>query len=47
MTTAAFDAEIYRRLREAAFDERAAITEIVRQGVAEWLARRERRPSSR
>jgi predicted transcriptional regulator len=43
VTTVALDPELHHRLAIAAVEERAAITELVRQAVAEWLARRDGR----
>jgi hypothetical protein len=43
ITTVALDQELHRRLAIAAVEDHAAITELVRQAVAEWLIRREGR----
>ncbi len=43
VTTSAFDPETYRRLQLAALEDHAAIAEVVRQAVREWLDRRRRR----
>jgi hypothetical protein len=42
VTTVALEADLHQRLAIAAVEERAAITELVRQAVREWLERRER-----
>jgi predicted HicB family RNase H-like nuclease len=47
VTTVAFDNELHRRLALAALDEGAAITELVRQAVTEWLDARDKRPRRR
>ena len=41
MTTVAFPPGLYRRLAIAALDEHAAIAELIREAVAEWMRRRE------
>jgi len=41
MTTVAFPRDLYRRLAMAALDENAAIAELVREAVLEWLRRRD------
>lgn len=43
VTTVALEDELHRRLAIAAVEDRAAITEIVRQAVREWLSRRDRK----
>ena len=43
VTTVAFDEELHQKLAIAAVEEHAAVTELVRQAVAEWLVRREGR----
>ncbi len=45
ITTVALEKNLHRRLAIAAVEESAAITEIVRQAVSEWLKRREHRRS--
>ncbi len=45
ITTVALEKDLHRRLAIAAIDESAAITEIVRQAVSEWLDQREPRRS--
>ncbi len=45
ITTVALENDLHRKLAIAAIEESAAITEIVRQAVSEWLNRRERRRS--
>ena len=47
VTTIAFEPTLYRRLYLAAFDEKAAINELVRQAVGEWLDRRASRRKGR
>ncbi len=47
VTTIAFEPTLYRRLHLAAFDEKAAINELVRQAVGEWLDRRDTRRKGR
>ena len=42
ITTLALSPELHRRLAIAAVEENAAINEVVRQAVTDWLARRER-----
>ena len=41
VTTVAFEASLHRRLAIAGIEENAALTEIVRQAVEEWLQRRQ------
>ena len=43
VTTVALDRELHRRLAIAAVEDNAALTELVRQAVREWLDRRETR----
>ena len=43
VTSVAFDQKLHRRLAIAAVEENAALTELVRQAVREWLDRRETR----
>jgi len=43
VTTVAFDEALHQRLAIAAVEERAALTELVREAVREWLERRERK----
>ena len=40
VTTIGFDRALYQRLAIAAVEENAAITEIIRDAVKEWLVRR-------
>ncbi len=40
VTSVAFDQKLHRRLAIAAVEDNAAITEVVRQAVREWLDRR-------
>src|SRR5947207_2908477 len=40
ITTVAFDRALYRQLAIAAVEENAAITEIIRDAVKDWLMRR-------
>ena len=47
VTTVALEEVLHRRLAMAAVEENAAMTELVRQAVAEWLDRRERRHKGR
>jgi hypothetical protein len=42
ITTIALTKEMHRQLAMMAVEENAAITELVREAVAEWLALRER-----
>lgn len=42
VTTVALDRELHRRLAIAAVEDNAAITELIRQAIREWLDRRER-----
>ncbi len=41
MTTVAFPRTVYRRLAIAALDDQAAIAELVREAVTDWLRRRD------
>jgi predicted transcriptional regulator len=43
VTTIALDEPLHQRLVIAAIEERAAITELARQAIQEWLGRREGR----
>ena len=43
VTTVALDRELHRRLAIAAVEDNAAMTELIRQAIREWLDRRERR----
>jgi hypothetical protein len=47
VTTVALEPEMHRRLSLAAVEERAALTELVRDAVGAWLAARSRRRSPR
>jgi len=47
ITTVAFDPELHRRLSFAAIEDRAALTELVREAVGAWLDRRERKRATR
>ncbi len=47
VTTVAFESALYRRLHLAAFDDKAAINELVRQAVRDWLDRRDKRRKGR
>ncbi len=47
VTTIALEAEVHQRLAMAGVEERAAITELVRQAVREWLGRRDRKKKPR
>ncbi len=40
ITSVALDQKLHRRLAIAAVEDNAAITEVVRQAVREWLDRR-------
>lgn len=42
VTSIALDPELHRRLAIAAVEDNAALTELVRQAVKEWLDRRDR-----
>jgi hypothetical protein len=42
VTTIALDEPLHQRLAIAAIEERAAITELVRQAIHEWLEHRSR-----
>ena len=42
VTTVAFDQALHRRLAIAAVEDNAALTELVREAVREWLDRRDR-----
>jgi predicted transcriptional regulator len=41
VTTVALEEDLHRRLAIAALDDKAAITELAREAVREWLDRRE------
>ena len=41
MTTVAFPPDLYRRLAIAALDEHAAIAQLIREAVTEWMRRRD------
>ncbi len=43
VTSVALDEELHRRLAIAAVEDNAALTELVRQAVREWLDRRDRK----
>ncbi len=45
VTTVALAEEVHRRLAIAALEERTVMTELVRQAVAEWLEKREKKTS--
>ncbi len=47
VTTIALDSELHQDLAIAAIQERAALTELVRVAVREWLERRKRKTSTR
>ena len=47
VTTIAFEPTLYRRLYLAAFDEKAAINELVREAVKKWLDQRDTRRKGR
>ncbi len=47
ITTVAFEKELHQRLAIAAIEENAAITELVRQAVSDWLSRREQKRKRR
>ena len=42
ITSVALDQRLHRRLAIAAVEDNAAITEVVRQAVREWLDRRDK-----
>jgi predicted transcriptional regulator len=42
-TTIALDEETHARLRHLALDEKTSFRELIRQAIAEYLKRRERR----
>jgi len=46
-TTVALPANLHKRLAIAGVEERAALTELVRDALTEWLDRRERRRRAR
>jgi predicted transcriptional regulator len=41
ITSIALSQELHRRLAMIAIEENAAITELMREAIAEWLARRQ------
>ncbi len=43
VTTVALEVDLHRRLAIAAVEDGAALTELVRQAVGEWLDRRTQR----
>jgi len=43
VTTIALDEDLHRRLAIAAVEDGAALTELVRQALGEWLDRRRKR----
>jgi len=43
ITSVALDQELHRRLAIAAVEDNAAITELIREAVREWLDRRDQR----
>lgn len=43
VTTVALDVDLHRRLAIAAVEDGAALTELVRQAVGQWLDRRTQR----
>jgi predicted HicB family RNase H-like nuclease len=47
VTTIALEESLHRRLALAAVEERAALTELVREAVREWLERRDRTRTGR
>lgn len=47
VTTVALSEEVHRQLAIAALEGRTVMTELVRQAVAEWLERRERKAGGR
>jgi len=47
ITTVALDEQVHRQLAIAAIEENAAITELVRQAVFDWLSRREQKRKRR
>ena len=47
VTTVALEGELHRRLAIAAVEDNAAMTELIRQAIREWLDRRERRRKAR
>ena len=42
VTSVALDQELHRRLAMVAVEENAALTELVREAIREWLDRRDR-----
>ena len=47
VTSVAFEPDVHRRLALAALEDNAALTELVRQAVKEWLDRRDARRTGR
>ena len=47
ITSVALDEALHRRLAIAAVEDNAAITELVRQAIAEWLNKRDRQRKGR
>jgi len=47
VTTIALPSKLHRQLGQAALDENAALTELVREAVEQWLARRRLRSPRR
>ena len=45
VTTIALDPVTHNRLAKAAVDEHAAINELIREAIREWLDRRAGRPT--
>jgi len=43
VTSVALDEKLHRRLAFAAVEDRAAITELARQAIREWLDRRDKK----
>lgn len=46
VTTVALSEEMHRRLAVLAIDRRTVMTELVREALADWLARQEKRTGS-
>ena len=47
VTTIAMEESLHQRLALAAVEERAALTELVREAIREWLDRRDRARTGR
>jgi hypothetical protein len=47
VTSVALDQELHRRLAIAAVEDNAALTELVRYAIAEWLNKRDRQRKGR